>query len=237
MSSDLEIAMFPCLSDNYGFLIHDPVSGLTAAIDTPDPDEISRQCEARGWNLTHIWNTHHHFDHTGGNMALKDKWGLEIIGPARDAARISGIDRSVDGGESFLFGEHKIEVLDTPGHTKHHNVYYVKSAQAAFVGDTIFVLGCGRLFEGTAQQMYDSLAAICALPEDTRLYCAHEYTLSNARFAITVLKAYIAHAKALREQNLPTVPTTIAAEKASNPFVRAASAESLGEIRAAKDSF
>ena len=182
MSSDLVITLFPCLSDNYGFLIHDPVSGLTAAIDTPDANEISRQCEMRDWQLSHIWNTHHHFDHTGGNLALKEKWGLEIIGPARDSARIPGLTQAVDGGESFAFGAHKIAVLDTPGHTKHHNVYYVESADAAFVGDTIFVLGCGRLFEGTAKQMYDSLAAICALPDHTRLYCAHEYTLSNAPF-------------------------------------------------------
>jgi len=243
MSTDLEIVMFPCLADNYGFLLHDPVSGDTATIDTPDAEEILRQCAARNWTLTYIWNTHHHFDHTGGNLTLKEKLGVEIIGPAGDAARIPGLKRGISGGESFEFGTHRIDVLDTPGHTTHHNVYYVPSARSAFVGDTIFVLGCGRLFEGTAQQMYDSLVSICALPQDTRLYCAHEYTLSNARFAVTIdpdnadLLAYIETAKALREQGLPTVPTTIKAEMATNPFVRAKSATDLANIRAAKDNF
>lgn len=235
--------MFPCRSDNYGFLIHDPISGQTAAIDTPDADEIARQAQSRGWALSHIWNTHHHFDHTDGNLALREKLGTEIIGPANDAARIPGLSYGVVGGDSFKIGTHDVDVIETPGHTTGHIIYYVPDAKAAFVGDTIFVMGCGRLFEGTPAQMHNSLQAICALPDETRLYCAHEYTLSNGRFAVTVepdntdLAAYMNEAQALRAKNIPTVPTTVAREKLINPFVRAGSAARLGEIRTAKDAF
>lgn len=242
-SDSLEIALFPCLMDNYGLLIHDRESGQTAAIDTPDGNEIRRQAEARGWQLTHIWNTHHHPDHTGGNMLLKEALGVEIIGPGHDADRIAGLDRGVRDGESFQFGAHDVQVFETPGHTNGHIIFYVPDAQAAFVGDTIFALGCGRLFEGTPAQMYESLKTISALPDETQLYCAHEYTLSNARFAITVepentdLQAYIKQAEALRAEDKPTVPTSVGMEKKTNPFVRAATPERLGEIRAAKDRF
>ena len=239
----LQIKLFPCLNDNYGFLIHDPVSGDTATIDTPEAAPIIAAVEETGWALTQIWNTHHHFDHVGSNMALKEKYGVKIIGPENDKARIPGLDIGVTDQQVFKLGAHDVHVIDTPGHTIGHIVYYVPDAKAAFVGDTIFVLGCGRLFEGTPAQMHDSLQAICALPEDTQLYCAHEYTLSNAAFAKTVepdnsdLLDYIETAKALREQGIPTVPTTVAMEKKTNPFVRAGSAARLGEIRAAKDSF
>ena len=245
--SSLEIALFPCLSDNYGLLIHDRDSGETAAIDTPEAAKIEAACEARGWKLSQIWNTHHHADHTGGNITLKQNHGLTITGPDQIAGRIPGLDKGVSGGDSFLFGEHKVDVIFTPGHTQDHIIYYVadahKGAGAAFVGDTIFVLGCGRLFEGSPEDMFGSMAAIAKLPESTKLYCAHEYTLSNAAFAITVepnnqdLLDYVARAKALRELGKPTVPTTVAIEKLTNPFMRAKSAKRLGEIRAAKDSF
>ena len=243
----LEIALFPCLSDNYGLLIHDPDSGETAAIDTPESEKIEAACAERGWRLTQIWNTHHHHDHTGGNLDLKEKHGVTITGPDKIKGRIPGLDKGVSGGDSFMLGTHKVEVIFTPGHTQDHIIYYVADAHdgqgAAFVGDTIFVLGCGRLFEGSPQDMYGSMAAIAKLPDTTQLYCAHEYTLSNARFAVTVepknqdLLNYIDHAKALREQGLPTVPTSVAMEKKTNPFMRAATARELGEIRAAKDSF
>jgi hydroxyacylglutathione hydrolase len=239
----LEIEMFPCLNDNYGFLIHSPETGETAAIDTPEASKIIAACTAKGWTLTHIWNTHHHFDHVGGNAALKEEFGVEILGPGHDRKRIPGLTQGVSGGDVFHFGGHDIHVIDTPGHTTSHIVYYIPSADAAFVGDTIFALGCGRLFEGTPAQMHDSLQAITALPDETKLYCAHEYTLSNAAFAVTVepnnadLLAYFEKAKDLRAKGIPTVPTTVAAEKSANPFVRAGSAERLGEIRAAKDSF
>jgi len=243
MTSKLEIALFPCLSDNYGLLIHDPDSGETAAIDTPEAAKIEAACKERGWTLTQIWNTHHHLDHVGGNLTLKEKHGLSITGPSQIKGRIPGLDKGVVGGDVFRFGEHEVQVIFTPGHTVDHIIYYVPAAKAAFVGDTIFVLGCGRLFEGSPEDMFGSMVAIAQLPDDTKLYCAHEYTLSNARFAVTVepdnqaLLDYIETAKDLRDRGMPTVPTTVAMEKAANPFIRAGSAARLGEIRAAKDSF
>lgn len=243
MSSNLEITLFPCLSDNYGLLIHDPDSGETAAIDTPEVSKIEAACADRGWTLTQIWNTHHHPDHTGGNLVLKEKHGLTITGPDQIKGRIPGLDKGVSGGDVFRFGAHKAQVIFTPGHTVDHIIYYVPAAKAAFVGDTIFVLGCGRLFEGSPEDMFGSMAAIAGLPDETKLYCAHEYTLSNARFAVTVepknqaLLNYVEQAKKMREQGLPTVPTTVAMEKAANPFMRAETPARLGEIRAAKDNF
>ena len=243
MTLDLEIALFPCLSDNYGLLIHDPISGETAAIDTPEVSKIEAACAERGWRLTQIWNTHHHLDHTGGNLALKEAHGLRITGPDQIKGRIPGLDNGVSGGDHFRFGAHDVHVIFTPGHTVDHIIYYVPNAKAAFVGDTIFVLGCGRLFEGSPEDMFNSMAAIASLPDDTKLYCAHEYTLSNAKFAATVepnnqaLLDYIEAAKKLREEGIPTVPTTVAMEKATNPFMRAKSATQLGDIRAAKDRF
>lgn len=245
--SSLEITLFPCLSDNYGLLIHDRDSGETAAIDTPEAAKIEAACASHGWRLTQIWNTHHHPDHTGGNLTLKEKYGLTITGPDQIAGRIPGLDKGVSGGDSFMLGAHKVEVIFTPGHTVDHIIYYVADAHdgagAAFVGDTIFVLGCGRLFEGSPEDMFGSMAAIANLPDSTKLYCAHEYTLSNARFAVTVepknkdLLDYVEHAKALREKSIPTVPTTVAMEKKTNPFMRASTPQRLGEIRAAKDNF
>ena len=239
----LLIKMFPCLSDNYGFLVHDPASGQTATIDTPDAGEIMRQADRAGWTLTHIWNTHHHFDHVGGNLALKEKLGVTIIGPKAEAAKIPGLDIAVGEGEQVRLGDYAADVFDTPAHTLGHIAYHFAGARIIFVGDTLFALGCGRLFEGTAAQMFDAMQRFSALPADTKVYCAHEYTLSNAAFAMTVepdnpdLLAYVKSAKTKRAKNLPTVPTTIGAELAANPFMRARDAERLGEIRAAKDAF
>jgi len=245
--NSLEIALFPCLQDNYGLLIHDAVSGRTAAIDTPDADEITRQCEARGWLLTEIWNTHHHWDHTGGNVALKTKFGVKIYGPDMIKGRIPELDQGVSEGDMFLFGQHEVHVIHTAGHTNDHVIYYVPDAHeqkgAAFVGDTIFTLGCGRLFEGSAQDMYESLSRLMALPDSTALYCAHEYTLSNGKFALHVepdnqaLIAAIEAAKAKCEAGIPTVPTYVAVERLTNPFITAGSAEELGRRRALKDKF
>jgi len=241
--SPLQIHMFPCLNDNYGFLVHSPDTGETACIDTPEVDKIILACEEKGWQLSEIWNTHHHWDHAGGNLQLKDLYDVKIRGAASDRDRIPGLDIAQADNSVFQFAGHDIQVMETPGHTIGHIIYYIPSAQAAFVGDTIFALGCGRLFEGTPDQMFKSLSKIAQLPEETRLYCAHEYTLSNGRFALSIdpdnadLNSYMETATAKREKNIPTVPTTVAAEIKANPFMRAATASELGEIRAAKDNF
>ena len=239
----LKIEQIPCLSDNYGYLVHDEDTGLTASIDTPDGNAIEKRANELGWSLTHIFNTHHHYDHVGGNQYLKDKYGVTIIGPKADEERIPGIDRTVGDCEIFKFGNHDIQVFHTPGHTKGHCAYYIAACDSVFVGDTLFALGCGRLFEGTPAHMFDSLAKLTALPDATQVYCAHEYTLSNGAFALTVdpdnadLQAYMIDARKRRDRDLPTVPTTIAREKLANPFVRAATPNQLGEIRTAKDNF
>jgi hydroxyacylglutathione hydrolase len=224
--STLEIEMFPCLSDNYGFLIHDDEQGLTASIDTPDVPAIEAALERRSWRLTHVFNTHHHMDHAGGNLELKARTHCEIVGPRSDAGRIPGIDRQVGDGDTFAFGSQRVDVLETPGHTRGHVVYYLPRAKAAFVGDTLFAMGCGRLFEGTPDQMWNSLQKLLRWPDDTKIYCAHEYTAQNGRFALTVepdnqaLRERVAEVERLRAENVPTVPTTLALEKATNPFLR-----------------
>jgi hydroxyacylglutathione hydrolase len=249
--------MFPCLTDNYGYLLHDAESGVTAAIDTPDATEITAQLDAKGWRLTHILNTHHHADHAGGNLELKRRTGCTIVGPRADAARIPGLDLRVGEGDVVALGAHQAIVHDTPGHTRGHIVYHFAAARAAFVGDTLFAMGCGRLFEGTPAQMWGSLQKIMQWPDDTRIYCAHEYTQSNARFALTVepkngaLQERAAQVAQLRAAGRPTVPTTLGLERATNPFLRPQSRdlrvtiglESANEVevfaktRALKDAF
>lgn len=255
--SDLEVHRFPCLADNYGFLVHDAASGATAAIDTPEAEPILRELEAKGWALTHIFNTHHHRDHVGGNLALKAKTGCRIVGPAADAHRIPGFDEGVSDGDEIRLGTRRVRVVETPGHTLGHIVYYFLDDGVAFVGDTLFAMGCGRLFEGSPEQMWASLQKITAWPDDTRLYCAHEYTQANARFALTVepdneaLKRRAEEVDRLRAAGMPTVPTTVGLEKATNPFLRAASpslratlgleeasnVEVFARARALKDAF
>jgi len=226
----IEIRQFACLSDNYGFLVRDHASGAVATIDTPDTTAINEELEKAGWALTHIFNTHHHWDHAGGNLALKEKWQCEIIGPKNEADRIPGLDRAVGEGDTIMLGESRAIVHDTPGHTSGHIIYHFTDDHAAFVGDTIFALGCGRLFEGTPGEMWASLNKIAALPSDTKLYCAHEYTQANAAFALTVdpmnkaLKARANEIDRLRAQGTPTVPTDVASELATNPFLRAENA-------------
>lgn len=229
--SKLEIHQFPCLSDNYGFLIHDPEADTTAAIDTPEVGPIEAGLRTHGWQLTHILNTHHHFDHAGGNEELKDKTGCLIIGPRDEADKVPGIDKEVGDGDTFQFGTHEVQVIGVPGHTLGHIAYYFPDDGVAFVGDALFALGCGRVFEGTPDQMWASLDKLMKLPDDTTIYCAHEYTQANARFAVTIepgnadLQARVKEIDSLRAHGKPTVPTTIGLERLTNPFVRPASEE------------
>lgn len=253
----LKTHQFPCRSDNYGVLIHDPEAGVTAAIDTPETAAVEKALADTGWTLTHILNTHHHGDHTEGNLALKEATGCTIVGPRGEADRIPGIDVAVGEGDVYRFGTHDATVIETPGHTLGHIAYYFAADKVAFVGDTLFALGCGRVFEGTPEQMWASLSKLMALPGDTTVYCGHEYTQANARFAVTVdpdnaaLAARAAEIDAKRARGEPTVPTTIAIELETNPFLRAADpaiqahlglagadpAQVFAEIRRRKDSF
>ena len=227
----LQVHQFPCLNDNYGYLVHDPQTGVTATIDTPEVAPINAALEEMHWELTHILNTHHHFDHAGGNEALKEQWGCTIVGAANDAARIPGIDVEVSDGEAFEFGSATATVLEVPGHTTGHIAFYFGDSGIAFVGDTLFALGCGRLLEGTPMQMWSSLQKLMALPDETTVYCAHEYTQANAAFAVTVepnnadLAERVRQIDELRAEGKPTVPTTIGLERATNPFVRPMSAD------------
>ncbi len=251
----LQIHQFPCLSDNYGFLIHDEASGATAAIDTPDADEIMRQADAKGWRITDIWNTHWHPDHAGGNAAIKAKTGARVTGPAEVSRIGSDPDRVVDDGAVVELGGLKARVLNVGGHTLGHIAYVFDDARVAFVGDALFSMGCGRLFEGTPEQMWTSLSKIAALPRETTLYCAHEYTEANARFAIYYdpinrdLQARVAEVKRLRSEGKPTVPVTLDLELRTNPFLRApllkqsimkpdaTDVEAFADLRARKDNF
>lgn len=245
----LIVHQFPCLSDNYGFLVRDEATGKVAAIDTPDAEAILAELGKLGWSLDMILNTHWHPDHAGGNEALKTATGATIAGPA-EVTRIAPLDRALRDADVVMLGETRLQVIDTGGHTLGHISYHDAENAIAFVGDTLFALGCGRLFEGTAEQMWASLQRLAALPDETTVYCAHEYTASNARFAVAVDSAPETKARAegvfaARDRGEPTVPTTIGVEKATNPFLRApllrpdaaSPAQAFGEVRAAKDGF
>jgi hydroxyacylglutathione hydrolase len=239
----IEIARVPVLSDNYVWLVHDNESCETTVIDPAVAEPVLAEAARRHWQITQIWNTHWHPDHTGGNEAIKAATGCTITGPAAEAARIPTLDRAVAEGDVVNLGEHEALVLEVPAHTAGHIAYHLAEAHIVFVGDTLFAMGCGRLFEGTAAQMHANMQRLAQLPPDTLVYCAHEYTLSNGRFAVTVepdnaaLAERMDEVEALRERGEPTVPTTIALELATNPFMRAGSVEELAERRAGKDSF
>jgi hydroxyacylglutathione hydrolase len=237
----LEIVRIPVLSDNYVWLVHEPVSGETMAVDPAVAEPVLAEAQQRGWQITQIWNTHWHPDHTGGNAAIREATGCTITGPAAEAERIPTLDRLVSEGDTVALGAVIARVLDVPAHTAGHIAYHFAEDRAAFVGDTLFAMGCGRLFEGTAEQMFANMRKLEALGDETHIYCAHEYTMSNGRFALSVesenaaLVSRMAAVTAMRERGEPTVPTTIALERATNPFMRASSVAELAERRAAKD--
>ncbi|MBB3411878.1 hydroxyacylglutathione hydrolase [Rhizobium sp. BK316] len=253
----LELEVFLCRSDNFGVLVHDPETGQTASIDAPDAAAVEAAAVRRGWNITHIFTTHHHIDHVEGNLALKEQYGLEIIGPVNEAVAIPGLDKTMSDGDSFLFGDHTVDVIETPGHTAGHICYHFVDDKLLFAADTLFALGCGRLFERPAADMWHSLQKLAVLPDETTVYFGHEYTLSNARFAVTIdpdnerLKSRAAEIEALRTEGKFTIPTTLALEKETNPFLRAAdptirrnllmegktNEEVFAEIRKRKDNF
>ena len=241
---DLAFHQFICRSDNYGLLLHDHKTGVTASIDAPDAAEIERQLDSLGWKLTHILTTHHHGDHVEGNLALQKRYGCSIVGPRGEAPKIPGIERHVSGGDRFTWEGREVRVMDCPGHTLGHIAYYMPTEGVVFAGDTLFSLGCGRVFEGTMEQMYHSVTQFAALDPATRLYCGHEYTQSNARFALAVepgnavLAQRAAEVDQLRADGKMTCPSTIGAELAANPFMRPGSAEirkTLG-MEAARDA-
>lgn len=246
----LQIHQFPCLTDNYGFLAHNPETGATAAIDTPDADAILAAAEAKGWRITDIWNTHWHPDHAGGNAAIKAKTGATVTGPAEVERMGQAPDRVVDQGDTVKLGHQTARVLNVGGHTLGHIAYVFDADKVAFVGDALFAMGCGRLFEGTPSQMWESLSKLAELPRETTLYCAHEYTESNARYAITRdpdnadLKARVEEVKRLRAANKPTVPMTLDLELRTNPFLRAPlilphlrDVDAFADLRKGKDDF
>jgi hydroxyacylglutathione hydrolase len=239
----LEIVAVPAFADNYLWLLHDPASGETAVVDPGDAAPVLAETEARGWTITKILNTHWHPDHTGGNLAVKEATGAPVWGPAGESGRIPGLDHPLGEGDRVRIGDHEAEVWEVPGHTLGHIAYIFRSDDVAFVGDTLFAMGCGRLFEGTPEQMHGSLKRLADLPDKMQLYCAHEYTLANAKFAAHSFPDNRAVADRLRiverdrAEGIRTVPTDVAAERTTNPFLLARNIEEFAQLRTAKDNF
>lgn len=237
----LEIIPVPAFADNYIWLVRDEASGETAVVDPGDAAPALAEAEHRGWTVSQVWNTHHHWDHSGGNLAMKEATGCTVSGPA--AETIPGRDVALSEGSELRIGDHKGRAIEIPGHTLGHVALLFEDDRIAFVGDTLFAMGCGRLFEGTPQQMYRSLQRIAELPEDTRLYCGHEYTLANARYAAhaepgnAAIAERQARVEKMRDDGRVTLPTTVAEERATNPFVRSSDWQEFARLRAEKDSF
>ena len=256
-AGSLEIHQIGVLRDNYVYLLKDPVSECTAVVDPSVSVEVLDALDRLGWSLDYILNTPHHPDHVGGNLAIQAATGAEIVGPGPDQARIPGIQHVLNDGDRWGLGEQVAEIFFVPGHTRGHIAYWFSESEALFCGDTLFSIGCGRLFEGTPAQMWSSVSRLRELPDATRVCCAHEYTLSNIRFAQTVdpdntaLQAYRVEVEALRSRDEPTVPSTMGLERRASPFLRAddpalaarvgragaSPAEVFGEVRARKDAF
>lgn len=257
-SSALQIEMVPCLKDNYAYLLHDMNTGTVGVVDPSEAVPVIDALSRKNRSLNYILNTHHHFDHTGGNSDLKARYGAKVIASKKDKDRIPEIDITLEDGDKWMFAGHEVHVMETPGHTKGHISFYFPVSGAIFTGDTLFSLSCGKLFEGTPEQMLSSLRKIMSLPDDTTIYCGHEYTLSNTKFALSIepkneaLRSYAARVAQLRGKGLPTIPTTLKLEKSCNPFLRLSSLEirqsldipdsadddeTLGVIRRAKDNF
>lgn len=224
--SNLEFYLFPCLKDNYGCLVHDPKTGATVAIDAPEADPVKAALHDKGWSLSEIFITHHHGDHTAGVAELKAETGCKVVGPKAEADRIDHLDQTVSEGDTLAFAGHPVEILSTPGHTLGHITYLFKSEDTAFCGDTLFALGCGRVFEGTNEMMWQSLQKLMRLPPETTIYCGHEYTAGNAAFALTVdpdntaLRDRAKLIAEMRKDGAATVPFKLSLELATNPFLR-----------------
>lgn len=239
----LDVIRIPVLSDNYIWLVHDAASGETMVVDPAVAEPVLDAAAARGWTITAIWNTHWHPDHTGGNAAIKAATGATVYGPAAEAARIPTLDVHLAEGDIVRLGAHIATVLETPAHTAGHITFHFADDAIAFTGDTLFAMGCGRLFEGTAEQMFANMQRLSTLPDETTVYCAHEYTESNGRYALVAepdnaaIIARMADVVAARGRGEATVPTSIGLERATNPFMRATSAAMLAERRANKDAF
>jgi hydroxyacylglutathione hydrolase len=238
----LEVVRVPVLSDNYSWLVHDPDSGTTIVVDPGEAAPVQAAAAERGWRIDAVWTTHWHPDHTGGNAALQAA-GAEIVAPAAEAAKIPTLERGVAEGDVLMLGAHAATVMTVPGHTQGHVAFHFADERIVFTGDTLFAMGCGRLFEGTPADMFANMARYAAMPDDTQVYCGHEYTLSNARYAVVAepdnaaVRARLGAVEAQRSRGEATVPTTIAVERATNPFLRAGSVEELARLRAGKDAF
>ncbi len=253
----LDIVTVPCLTDNYAFLVHSPLTGETALVDAPEAAPIRRALTDRGWTLSHVLITHHHSDHIDGVEPLREEFDARVVGAKRDARRLPRLDLAVDEGDRFEFSGHEVRVFDVSGHTLGHIAFHIPDAGAVFTADSLMAMGCGRLFEGSAERMWASLSKLAKLPGETLVCSGHEYTLANARFALTVepdnpdLKARVASIEKARAKGEPTVPSTLAEEMATNPFLRAglpevkarmgmsgdSDAAVFAEIRRRKDDF
>jgi hydroxyacylglutathione hydrolase len=243
MTATFDIVAVPAFADNYLWLVHDAESDETAVVDPGDPAPVLAEADERGWRITKILNTHWHPDHTGGNLAIKEATGATIIGPAGENGRVPGLDVALREGDRISLGFHEAEIWEVPGHTLGHIAYIFRDDTVAFVGDTLFAMGCGRLFEGTPAQMYGSLSRLAELPGETKLYCAHEYTLANARFAAHAfptngaIGVRLANVEAARAAGERTVPTTVTEERITNPFLLARDVDQFARLRREKDGF